>query len=202
MRALDLQHAAELKDAGADYVTAATTEAGMALGSRMLQELGGRENDIAGLTRAVRKQLDERSSTMMRASTHAPADGMSEEDSVFVFDQAAVAKGDMPSSTALATPGATTPLRGQETAAAMGLQEAPIDQPVIVSQSSDGDNGKESVAKKSSDGETSRKSASNGSSQRDEQKGRDAYRDGAESCPIDSGQSRSHVGSKDVADDS
>lgn len=188
MRALDLQHAAELKGAGADYVTAATTEAGMALGSRMLQELGGRENDIAGLTRAVRKQLDERSSTMMRASTHAPADGMSEEDSVFVFDQAAVAKGDMPSSTALATPGATTPLRGQETAAAMGLQEAPIDQPVIVSQSSDG--------------ETSRKSASNGSSQRDEQKGRDAYRDGAESCPIDSGQSRSHVGSKDVADDS
>ena len=188
VRALDLQHAAELKGAGADYVTAATTEAGMALGSRMLQELGGRENDIAGLTRAVRKQLDERSSTMMRASTHAPADGMSEEDSVFVFDQAAVAKGDMPSSTALATPGATTPLRGQETAAAMGLQEAPIDQPVIVSQSSDG--------------ETSRKSASNGSSQRDEQKGRDAYRDGAESCPIDSGQSRSHVGSKDVADDS
>ena len=42
VRALDLNHAAELKAAGADYVTAATTEAGMALGSRMLQELGGR----------------------------------------------------------------------------------------------------------------------------------------------------------------
>lgn len=191
MRALDLQHAAELKAAGADYVTAATTEAGMALGSRMLQELGGRDNDIAGLTRAVRKQLDDRSSDMMRVLTHelpAPADNMSEEDSVFVFDQAAVAKGDMPSSTALATPGATTPPRGQETAAAMGVQEAPIDQPVIVSQSSDGENNREGP--------------SNGSSKRDGQKGRDAYRDGAESCPIDSGQSKSHVGSRDMADDS
>ena len=190
MRALDLQHAAELKAAGADYVTAATTEAGMALGSRMLQELGGRDNDIAGLTRAVRKQLDDRSSDMMRVLTHelpAPADNMSEEDSVFVFDQAAVAKGDMPSSTALATPGATTPPRGQETAAAMGVQEAPIDQPVIVSQSSDKENNREG--------------ASNGSSKRDGQKGRDAYRDGAESCPIDSGQSKSHVGSRDMADD-
>lgn len=195
MRALDLQHAAELKAAGADYVTAATTEAGMALGSRILQELGGRENDIAGLTRAVRKQLDERSNDMMRVLTHelpAPSDNMSEEDSVFVFDQGAVAKGDMPNSTALATPGATTPPRGQETAAAMGLQEAPVDQPVIVSQSSD-DNGRESVSKTSSDGDSSRKSASNGSSERNEQKGRDAYRDGADSCPIDSGQSRSHV---------
>lgn len=191
MRALDLQHAAELKAAGADYVTAATTEAGMALGSRMLQELGGRDNDIAGLTRAVRKQLDDRSSDMMRVLTHelpAPADNVSEEDSVFVFDQAAVAKGDMPSSTALATPGATTPPRGQETAAAMGLQEAPVDQPVVVSQSSDGD--------------SKREGASNGSSQRDGQKGRDAYRDGAESCPIDSGQSKSLVGSRDIADDS
>lgn len=191
MRALDLQHAAELKAAGADYVTAATTEAGMALGSRMLQELGGRDNDIAGLTRAVRKQLDDRSSDMMRVLTHelpAPADNMSEEDSVFVFDQAAVAKGDMPSSTALATPGATTPPRGQETAAAMGVQEAPIDQPVIVSQSSDGENNREGP--------------SNGFSKRDGQKGRDAYRDGAESCPIDIGQSKSHVGSRDMADDS
>ena len=205
MRALDLQHAAELKAAGADYVTAATTEAGMALGSRMLQELGGRENDIAGLTRAVRKQLDERSNDMMRVLTNqlpAPSDNMSEEDSVFVFDQAAVAKGDMPSSTALATPGATTTPRGQETAAAMGLQEAPVDQPVIVSQSSDGDSGRESGSKTSSDGDSTRKGASNGPSERKEQKGRDAYRDGADSCPIDSGQSRSHVGSVDVADDS
>lgn len=200
MRALDLQHAAELKAAGADYVTAATTEAGMALGSRMLQELGGRDNDIAGLTRAVRKQLDERSSDMMRV-LHGPSDNMSEEVSVFVFDQAAVAKSDMPSSTALATPGATTTPRGQETAAAMGLQEAPIDQPVIV-QSSDGDSRREMVSNRSSDGDTSRTSASNGSLKRDEQKGRDAYRDGSESCPIDSGQSRSHAGSQDPADDS
>lgn len=200
MRALDLQHAAELKAAGADYVTAATTEAGMALGSRMLQELGGRDNDIAGLTRAVRKQLDERSTDMMRV-LHAPADNTSEEESIFVFDQAAVAKGDMPSSTALATPGATTSPRGQETAAAMGLQEAPIDQPVVV-QSSDGDSRRETVANRSSDGDSSKTSASNGSVKRDEQKGRDAYRDGAESCPIDSGQSRSHARSQDVADDS
>lgn len=191
MRALDLQHAAELKAAGADYVTAATTEAGMALGSRMLQELGGRDNDIAGLTRALRKQLDTRSTDMMRVLTRelpAPDTKVSDEDSVFVFDQAAVAKGDMPSSSALATPGATTPPRGQETAAALGLQEAPIDQPVVVSQSSDG---------KSSKG-----SGSNGSVQREEQKGRDVFRDGAESCPIDSGPSRSYVGLKDVADDS
>ena len=205
VRALDLQHAAELKAAGADYVTAATTEAGMALGSRMLQELGGRDNDIAGLTRAVRKQLDARSSDMMRVLTHelpAPATNVSEEDSVFVFDQAAVGKGDMPSSTALATPGVTTPPRGQETAAAMGLQEAPIDQPVVVGQSSDGDSSKESVSNGASNGDNRRESASNGSSKSEGQKGRDAYRDGAESCPIDSGQSKSYVGSRDVADDS
>ena len=58
VRALDYRHAAELEAAGADYVTTATTEAGIALGSRMLQELGGRDNDIAGLTRALRKQLE------------------------------------------------------------------------------------------------------------------------------------------------
>ncbi|KAL3139834.1 hypothetical protein ABBQ38_004132 [Trebouxia sp. C0009 RCD-2024] len=191
VRALDLQHAAELKAAGADFVTAATTEAGMALGSRMLQELGGRDNDIAGLTRALRKQLDTRSTDMMRVLTHelpAPAPKVAEEDSVFVFDQAAVAKSDMPSSTALATPGATTSPRGQETAAALGLQEAPLDKPAVVNQSSDGDS-------------SSTGSMSNGSAKREEQKGRNVFRDGAESCPIDSGQSRPYVGLKDVTDD-
>ena len=191
VRALDLQHSAELKAAGADYVTAATTEAGMALGSRMLQELGGRDNDIVGLTRALRKQLDARSNDMMRVLTNelpAPSDDGSAEDHVFVFDQNAVEKGDMPSSTALATPGATTPPRGQETAAALGLQEAPVDRPVEVSQPADNAN--------------SNDTASNGSSRKEEQTGRDAYRDGADSCPTDSGQSKSYIGSKNVSDDS
>ncbi len=146
VRALDLRHAAELKAAGADFVTAATTEAGIALGSRMLQELGGRDNDIQGLTRALRKQLDDRSHDMMRVLTRelpSPTDKGSEEDEVFVFDQAAVSKSDMPSTTSLTTPGATTGPRGQENAAALGLQEAPIDRPVVVAKASgdDGNNG-------------------------------------------------------------
>lgn len=191
MRALDLQHSAELKAAGADYVTAATTEAGMALGSRMLQELGGRDNDIAGLTRALRKQLDSRSNDMMRVLTNelpAPTDEGSPGDHVFVFDQNAVDKGDMPSSTALATPGATTPPRGQETAAALGLQEAPIDRPVEVAQPADNASSKDN--------------GSNGSSRQEEQTGRDTYRDGTDSCPIDGGPSRSYIVSKNVSDDS
>lgn len=169
-------------------MTAATTEAGIALGSRMLQELGGRDNDIAGLTRALRKQLDARSNDMMRVLTHelpAPSDKGAEEDQVFVFDQSAVSKGDMPSSTALATPGVTTSPRGQENAAALGLQEAPIDRPIIVTEQA-----------------TSRDDSTNGSSRREEQRGKEASRDGADSCPIDSGQSKSYVGSKNASDDS
>ena len=189
VRALDLQHSAELKAAGADYVTAATTEAGMALGSRMLQELGGRDNDIAGLTRALRKQLDARSNDMMRVLTNelpAPSDRGLEEDHVFVFDQAAMDKADMPSSSALATPGAATPPRGQENAAALGLQEAPVDRPVVVSDSADPSSKSEA--------------ASQGSPTVQDHKARDSYRDGADSCPIDSGQSKSYVGSQSMSD--
>lgn len=192
VRALDLRHAAELKAAGADYVTAATTEAGIALGSRMLQELGGRDNDIAGLTRALRKQLDARSHEMMQVLTRelpAPTDKGSEEDDIFVFDQAAVSRSDMPSTTALATPGANNGPRGQENAAALGLQEAPIDRPVVVSKAAeeDGNNGSSLEGSKSSE------SGTNGSSievslSDDEQRNR--YRDGAESCSIDGGPPR------------
>ncbi len=203
VRALDLRHAAELKAAGADYVTAATTEAGIALGSRMLQELGGRDNDIAGLTRALRKQLDDRSHDMMRVLTNelpAPNATLEEED-VFVFDQAAVSKSDMPSLSALATPGVNTAPRGQENAAAMGLQEAPIDRPVQVAEAAGSDGNNNGTSGESDD---ANRDGSNGrvlerTLSGDEQ--RNKHRDGADSCPTDGGKQKSYVGSKSAADD-
>lgn len=203
VRALDLRHAAELKAAGADYVTAATTEAGIALGSRMLQELGGRDNDIAGLTRALRKQLDDRSHDMMRVLTNelpAPSANLSGEEDVFVFDQAAVSKNDLPSLSALATPGVNTAPRGQENAASMGLQEAPSERPVPVAEAAGSigkDNGTSESDNVKGDGSNGRVSESTLSD--DEQ--RNKHRDGADSCPTDGGKQRSYVGSKSAADD-
>ena len=204
VRALDLRHAAELKAAGADYVTAATTEAGIALGSRMLQELGGRDNDIAGLTRALRKQLDDRSHNMMRVLTNelpAPQANSSEEEDVFVFDQAAVSKSDMPSLSALATPGVNTAPRGQENAAALGLQEAPIDRPVQVAEAArgDGNNNGTSGESDAANGDGSNGRALERTLSDDEQ--RNKHRDGADSCPIDGGKQRSYMGSKSADDD-
>ena len=203
VRALDLRHAAELKAAGADYVTAATTEAGIALGSRMLQELGGRDNDIAGLTRALRKQLDDRSHDMMRVLTNelpAPSANLSAEEDVFVFDQAAVSKNDLPSLSALATPGVNTAPRGQENAASMGLQEGPSERPVPVAEAAGSigkDNGTSESDNVKGDGSNGRVSESTLSD--DEQ--RNKHRDGADSCPTDGGKQRSYVGSKSAADD-
>ena len=193
VRALDYRHAAELEAAGADYVTTATTEAGIALGKRMLQELGGRDNDIAGLTRALRKQLDARSHDMMRVLTRelpAPTDKSIEEHEVFVFDPTAVDKGDMPSATALATPGVNPAPRGQETAAASGLQEAPIDQPTdIATKASDNDG--------SHDGSNggSLKPTLNSSQQENR------YRDGSEPRRGDGCKEQTYAGSTKADDD-
>ena len=156
----------------------------MALGSRMLQELGGRENDIAGLTRALRKQLDARSHEMMqilRNELPAPAITVSEEDEVFVFDQGAVSKADLPTQAALATPQKSTVApRGQETAAAMGLQEAPADQPVVVTKQPHEE--RATASKMSPEAEAN--SNHNNGPLTDEQL-RMKYRDGSDSCPID-----------------
>ena len=199
MRALDLRHAAELKAAGADFVTAATTEAGMALGSRMLQELGGRDNDVAGLTRALRKQLDARSHEMMRIMRNelpAPAATVSEEDEVFVFDLEKVSKADMPSSNTLATPKAAAPPRGQETANAMGLQEAPADRPVVVSQGPRDD--KQATASNNTSEGEAHSSQKAGPNSDDEL--RNKFRDGADSCPVDSFQGKVPAGSQGTSD--
>ena len=138
MRALDLRHSAELKAAGADKVITATTESGMALGTLMLQELGARPKDLAGLTRALRKQLDDRSLDMKQQlldkSKSGGQDGGSIQLSdVFVFDQKAVSKSDQPSTTALQTEGKTAP-RGQSNAVALGVQDAPVDEPAVSSK--------------------------------------------------------------------
>ena len=192
VRALDYRHAAELEAAGADYVTTATTEAGIALGKRMLQELGGRDNDIAGLTRALRKQLDARSHDMMRVLTRelpAPTDKSIEEHEVFVFDPTAVDKGDMPSATALATPGVNPAPRGQETAAASGLQEPPADQPTdIATKASDNDG--------SHDGSNGGPLPTLNSSQQENR-----YRDGSEPRRGDGRKEQTYAGSTKADDD-
>ena len=56
------RHAAELKAAGATYLTTNNTEAGTALGSDLLLRLGiARRNQLQPLVRALRRQMDSRS---------------------------------------------------------------------------------------------------------------------------------------------
>lgn len=55
------RHAAELKQAGATYLTTNNTEAGTALGSDLLLRLGiARRNQLQPLVRALRRQMDSR----------------------------------------------------------------------------------------------------------------------------------------------
>lgn len=55
------RHAAELREAGATYLTTSNTEAGTALGSDLLLRLGiARHNQLQPLVRALRRQMDAR----------------------------------------------------------------------------------------------------------------------------------------------
>lgn len=210
VRALDLRHSAELKAAGADNVITATTEAGMALGSCMLQELGARPKDLAGLTRAVRKQLDARSVNMRRQLTSKSqgADGSQPAlTDVFVFDHAAVSKGDQPSTLAGQSDGDSLP-RGQEDAAALGVQNAPVDQPAVSSKVIGNHAHQLADAGPSSDKEASRAQQSDASEGANGSQSspanvhsRDRFRDGSESCPVDSRPSLSNATSITTADD-
>eukprot|EP00891_Asterochloris_glomerata_P001180 jgi/Astpho2/1180/Aster-07718 len=92
VRALDLRHAAELKDAGASNVITATVETGLVLGSSLLQGLGAKSSDLQYLKRALRKQLDARAADMRDQMQLANAGAGQEAvpPDVFVFDQSKV----------------------------------------------------------------------------------------------------------------
>ena len=209
MRALDLRHSAELKAAGADNVFSANTEAGMALGSCMLQSFGARSSDLAGLTSALRKQLDARAvgiKDQMSAEKSGAQDDLPALSDVFVFDPAAVSGCDRTNANAIQSEGTALP-RGQDDAAALGLQDAPLDQPAVNSRlSHEGEHQVVGAAREmgivSDDdaGRTEDRQAQNGSghSGKDHQadsssggdldKGSKHSRDGSESCPADSRQ--------------
>ena len=59
-RAIDLNHASELRQAGATTVTTSEQEAGLGLGSSLLGDLGANENSLNFLTKALRKQITNR----------------------------------------------------------------------------------------------------------------------------------------------
>ena len=206
VRALDLRHSAELKAAGADNVFSANTEAGMALGSSMLQSFGARSSDLAGLTSALRKQLDARAlgikDQMTAEKTGAQEDVPALSD-VFVFDPAAVSGSDRTNASAMQSEGTALP-RGQDDAAALGLQDAPLDQPAVSNRlNHDGEHQVEGAAREmgiiSDDdaGHTKERHAQNGSGQSvdhqaDSSRGGDLGKerehptDDSKSCPDDS----------------
>ena len=55
-RALDAPHAMELKSAGATDIIDTNTEAGAALGTKLMQKFGAKPGALDVLTRALRKQ--------------------------------------------------------------------------------------------------------------------------------------------------
>ena len=92
-RALDMQHAAALQEAGASTVVSAATEAGLAVGSSLARGLGVPGRTVAGLTDALRSELDARAAELAE-QLHAPARSGSEGEkaepnkvSIFKFDQ-------------------------------------------------------------------------------------------------------------------
>jgi len=96
-RALDLRHAAELSAGGATHITTANTEAGTALGSALLKDLGiAREGQLQPLVTALRRQMDARVVDLVKAgldeghSQGGSSNGSDEDDSgdsIFVVDQ-------------------------------------------------------------------------------------------------------------------
>lgn len=213
VRALDLRHSAELKAAGADKVITATTEAGMALGSCMLRELGARPKELAGLTQAVRKQLDERSVHMRQQLANKSSSGGSDEaepqvSDVFVLDHAAVSGSDQPGPTTVQSDGEKQRL-GENSAAALGVQDAPLDEPAVSSKLTGNGSHQSADAGPSNDSEMAHDEALAHSDRANQQQDKPAessdgsqvavsrpanldtqdrykVRDGSESCPVDS----------------
>jgi voltage-gated potassium channel Kch len=96
VRAIDMVHASELEEAGATQVVLAEAEAGLAVGSRIAQDLGAKEGTIAMLSQALREDMGVRTHEMALetaaklAGTELPggsgANGGSSMRSVYRFD--------------------------------------------------------------------------------------------------------------------
>ena len=76
-KAIDLNHASELQQAGATTVTTSEQEAGLGLGSSLLGDLGANENSLNFLTKALRKQITKRIGEL---ATEAQSRGPDEQD--------------------------------------------------------------------------------------------------------------------------
>eukprot|EP00884_Botryococcus_braunii_P021010 jgi/Botrbrau1/7593/Bobra.0159s0042.1 len=87
-RALDSQHAAELKAAGATNVITSNVEAGLQLTSELLESLGAKRKNIEALTSALRTQLELRSTTLASHIATGSHDSVaSSENDVFKLDE-------------------------------------------------------------------------------------------------------------------
>ncbi|KAG7669471.1 hypothetical protein Ndes2526B_g05803 [Nannochloris sp. 'desiccata'] len=64
VRAIDMVHASELEEAGATQVVLAEAEAGLAVGTRIAQDLGAKEDTVAMLSQALRADMAVRTHEM------------------------------------------------------------------------------------------------------------------------------------------
>ncbi len=64
VRAIDMVHAAELEEAGATQVVLAEAEAGLAVGTRIAQDLGAKEGTVSMLSQALREDMAVRTHEM------------------------------------------------------------------------------------------------------------------------------------------
>ncbi|KAL4424973.1 hypothetical protein ABPG77_002858 [Micractinium sp. CCAP 211/92] len=85
VRALDLQHAAALKEAGASTVIVSETEAGLAVGSQLARGLGVPARTVSSLASVMRRELDARAAELAAAGADPAADGPAVP--IFKFDQ-------------------------------------------------------------------------------------------------------------------
>ncbi|KAK9841217.1 hypothetical protein WJX74_002016 [Apatococcus lobatus] len=89
-RAIDLNHASELRQAGATTVTTSEQEAGLGLGASLLGDLGANENSLNFLTKALRKQITNHVGEMAtEAQSRSPDEQNAPAEQVFVFDSEA-----------------------------------------------------------------------------------------------------------------
>lgn len=86
VRALDMQHAAALKEAGATTVVTAETEAGLAVGSQLARGLGVSPRAVASLASAMRAEMDARLAEEVEAGVDSTG-SKSNQMEVFKFDQ-------------------------------------------------------------------------------------------------------------------
>lgn len=102
-RALDLRHAAELTEAGATSVITNNTESGTALGSSLLSGLGvARQSQLTYLTRALRKQMENRTIEMVAEKAAATNSTDADEKDIFdIFVMGILNKDELPSLSAV-----------------------------------------------------------------------------------------------------